>query len=71
MADAPTARQREFLDVVAELTTELGEAPTAADIARRLGIGRTGARAQLMALEAKGLLVNPPVTVPSGKWRLP
>ena len=65
-----TDRQSEFLAVVATLTAETGEPPSASAIAARLGISRLGARHQLKALEAKGLLVDVPKVVSSGKWAL-
>jgi DNA-binding transcriptional ArsR family regulator len=73
-ANAPgrpaTARQSDFLRAVGELTVELGEPPSAAAVAERLGVTRTGARRQLMALEAKGLVCDVPRRVSSGKWAL-
>lgn len=66
----PTTRQLEVLKAVRELATELGHQPTASDVARRLGITRLGARRQLQALEAKGLLSDVPIQVSSGKWEV-
>ncbi len=65
-----TARQSEFLAAVVALTRELGRAPNATEVAARLGIGQTGARRQLMALEAKGLLTDLPKLVSSGQWAI-
>lgn len=65
-----TDRQSEFLAVVARLTAETGEPPSASAIAAAMGISRLGARQQLKALEAKGLLVDVPRVVSSGKWAL-
>lgn len=55
---------------MARLTAETGEPPSAAAVAAALGISRIGARQQLKALEAKGLLVDVPRVVSSGKWAL-
>jgi predicted ArsR family transcriptional regulator len=65
-----TPRQRAFLEAVLALTEELGRPPSASEVADRLGITRVGARPQLRALAAKGLLSDVPVTVSSGKWAL-
>ena len=65
-----TDRQRDFLAAVVELTAELGHAPSAADIAARLGMSRQGAEKQLHALETKGLLSDVPRMVRSGQWQL-
>jgi predicted ArsR family transcriptional regulator len=65
-----TARQRAFLVAVADLSRELEREPSAVEIAARLGITRSGARPQLRALKAKGLLVDVPKQVSSGKWAL-
>ena len=71
-APAPVAtdRQQEFLDAVQALTGELGRAPNAAEVGKRLGITRRGARLQLQALAAKGLVVDVPKVVSSGQWAL-
>jgi predicted ArsR family transcriptional regulator len=55
---------------VGDLTDQLGRAPSAAEIGDHLGITRLGARSQLQALEAKGLLKDIPKTVSSGQWAL-
>lgn len=65
----PTSRQVKFMQTVVDLKRELGRDPTASDVARKLGIGRTGARKQLMALQAKGLVRDVPVEVSSGHWQ--
>jgi predicted ArsR family transcriptional regulator len=65
-----TDRQSEFLAAVAALTLANGEPPSASAVAAWLGISRIGARQQLKALEAKGLLVDVPRVVSSGKWAL-
>ena len=66
----PTARQDEFRAAIAALTQELGRGPSTGEIAARLGISRDGARAQLRALERKGLIGDVPKTVRSGRWAL-
>jgi len=66
---AATDRQRAFLDAIRRLSEQGQTAPTAADIARELGITRKGARPQLQALEQKGLIEGVEVTIRQG-WRL-
>lgn len=65
----PTDRQREFLAAVAKLHAE-GRDASAIAIAAELGIDRTGTRSQLGALARKGLVVDVPKVVSSGKWAL-
>ncbi len=65
-----TARQGAFLDAIRELAGELGRAPTATDIAERLGVSRQGALKQLRMLEAKGLVQDMPKLVSSGHWQV-
>lgn len=65
-----TARQSEFLACVRDMTRELGQAPSAERVGERMGISRLGARRQLQALEAKGLLRDIPKVVSSGQWAL-
>ena len=66
---APTDRQKAFLAAVRRLLETTGKAPTAADVARELGITRKGARPQLQALEDKGYLEGVEITIRAG-WRL-
>lgn len=65
-----TDRQNDYLAAVAQLTRELERAPNGAEVARHLGVSRQSATQQLQALEAKGLLVDVPRVVSSGKWAL-
>jgi DNA-binding IclR family transcriptional regulator len=65
-----TPRQRAFLVAIADLSRELGREPSAVEIAARVGVTPTGARPQLRALQTKGLLVDVPKQVSSGKWAL-
>lgn len=67
---AATDRQSEFLDAIRVLTAELGRAPNATEVGKRLGIGRDGARKQLMALAAKGIVADVPKMVSSGQWAI-
>ena len=69
-ARGPTARQRDFLRAVRELTTELERPPNATEIGARLGIRQVSAREQLRRLEAGGYLRDVPKTVSSGQWAL-
>lgn len=64
-----TDRQSEFLAVIGELAGELGRAPSAGEIAARMGITRLGARKQLQALARKGILKPAPITTMTG-WAL-
>lgn len=66
----PTTRQRDIVRAVLELGAELGHAPSASDVARKLGITRTGARWQLQRLERDGLLGDVPKVVSSGTWEV-
>lgn len=59
-------RQRAYLDAVLVLAPTLPQAPSAADVARHLGITRKGARAQLRALVRKGYLAEVPVVIIAG-----
>lgn len=63
-----TARQSDALEAVRELTASLGHAPSAGEIAKRLGITRWGVRKLLKALAAKGLVHDVPKVVSSGQW---
>jgi Mn-dependent DtxR family transcriptional regulator len=65
-----TARQSDFLDAIRELAKELGRAPTATDIAERVGVSRQGAIDQLRNLEKKGLVQDMPKLVSSGQWQV-
>ena len=65
-----TDRQTEWLEAVVLLTDKLGRAPDNRDVAEHMGVTRWGARRQLMALEAKGLVSDVPKTVSSGQWAL-
>lgn len=65
-----TDRQTEWLEAVVLLTERLGRAPDNRDVAKHMGVTRWGARRQLMALEAKGLLSDVPKVVSSGQWAL-
>lgn len=61
--------ERHVLEAI-ELLTAAGKPASAQAIAKRLGITRQCASRQLHALEAKGLVVDPLVTVRSGHWKL-
>ena len=63
-----TPHQLHVLRQIAVLQRELGRAPSANDMAARLGMTRLGARRLLKALEAHGLACDVPITVSSGKW---
>lgn len=63
-----TARQNDYIEVVRQLTRDNGRAPSAADVAERMGITRQAALQQLQALESKGLLCDVPKMVSSGQW---
>ena len=58
-----TDRQTEWLEAVILLTERLGRAPDNRDVAEHMGVTRWGARRQLMALEAKGLVSDVPKQV--------
>lgn len=64
----PTARQRGWLQALAELTADLGRAPSAAELGAHTGVSRLGARRALRALAAKGLTQDVPKVVSSGQW---
>lgn len=64
----PTARQRGWLQALAELAAELGRAPNATELAEHTGVSRFGARRALRALAAKGLTQDVPKVVSSGQW---
>lgn len=65
----PTPRQGAFAHAVRDLDAGGDRAPTAALVARAMGITRKGARLQLRALMRKGLVKPVPITVIAG-WRL-
>lgn len=67
---AATPRQSAILEAIAALTRELRRAPSATEIAARIGVTRVGILPQLKALEAKGLAADEPKMVRSGKWKL-
>lgn len=67
---SPTRRQKEFLRAVADLTANLGRAPSAGELGEHMGISRLGARGQLLRLAERGLLRDVPVVVSSGQWAL-
>ena len=60
----------ELIAAVAALIAETGEPPSAAAVAKRLGVTRIAARRRLKEAEALGLLEDVPRTISSGKWRL-
>lgn len=62
----PTDRQKDFLAVVLRLKAATGKRPTAAAVAREMGITRKGARQQLDALRAKGLATAAEVVIRDG-----
>lgn len=64
-----TDRQKDFLAVVRRLKAATGKRPTAAAVARELGITRKGARQQLDALRAKGFTTAVEVVILDG-WDL-
>jgi len=70
VARAATERQSEFLVAIRELTAELQRAPNATEVGERLGIVRDGARKQLQALAAKGIVADVPKMVSSGQWAI-
>ena len=63
---ALTPRQKAYLEAVRVLAPTLPQAPTAADVARHLGITRKGARQPLLALIRKGYLTDVPVVIRAG-----
>lgn len=65
-----TARQREFVAIVARLIAKLGRLPNAVDVALETGLTRLGARRMLKTCEALGLLQDKPVLISSGQWEL-
>jgi hypothetical protein len=65
----PTARQKDFVAVVRRLVAATGELPTAAAVAREMGITRKGALQQLDALRVKGYLTAVEVVIRDG-WNL-
>lgn len=65
-----TARQREFVGIVARLIAKLGRLPNAVDVALETGLTRLGARRMLKTCEALGLLQDKPVLISSGQWEL-
>lgn len=67
---AATPRQSAIMAAIADLTRELRRAPSATEIAARMGVTRVGLLPQLKALETKGLAGDVPKQVRSGKWRL-
>ncbi len=66
---ALTDRQDAYLEAIERLTAELGSAPTAADVARQLGVSRKGVAKPLRALLRKGYLTDVPVVIRAG-WAL-
>jgi response regulator of citrate/malate metabolism len=71
LEDRPaTGRQEAFLEAIERLTAREGRAPSAVEIAERLGISRQCATRQLVVLERKGLLRDVPRMVRSGQWAL-
>lgn len=70
IAAPPTERQEAFRETIRALTAELGRGPSTVEIAARLGITHSGARQQLHALEARGLIADVPKVVRSGRWAL-
>jgi len=65
-----TARQREFVAIVARVSAKLGRPPNAVDMAHETGLTRLGARRMLKTCEALGLLQDKPVIISSGQWEL-
>lgn len=65
-----TARQEDIAEAIAAINLETPGGANAVQIAKRLGITRSGLRAQLRALEKKGLALDEPRVVRSGKWKL-
>lgn len=65
----PSPRLRDILSIVSELASEQGP-PSAKAVAQALGVTWGGARKQLQALARRGLIVDAPVEVSAGKWRL-
>jgi hypothetical protein len=65
-----TARQREFVAIVARVSAKLGRPPNAVDMAHETGLTRLGARRMLKTCEALGLLQDKPLIISSGQWEL-
>lgn len=67
---APTERQDEFLAALGELAPSGRAGAGAAAVARKVGVGRAGARPQLKALLTKGLVAEVIVMKPTRTYRL-
>jgi len=65
-----TARQKEFVAIVARVSAKLGRPPNAVDMAHETGLTRLGARRMLKTCEALGLLQDKPLIISSGQWEL-
>lgn len=69
-APREATRCLDALAAAALLTDRLGHAPSATQIGAELGVSRQMAMKLCRELEARGLMVDPPVVIRAGKWTL-
>ena len=69
MKKKPTETQRRCLQVVERWHTEIGRAPSTAEVAKLLGCNRSSARRLMLACKAGGWMRAPEAVV-VGEWAL-